>query len=154
MTLSAVAKEIAQQRGEFSLFAAMHRPDTSDRWEAVVAAPWLDPEGMKDYRYLAVKLQGFFAWNQGPRLSHASILKLNNPIVRALLASRDPEAGQVYLMTEPAGPVEFDKGFLIARKPLKLVSGERPKGLAPRVKMTSAGTSGGKKRSQAAGGTR
>ncbi len=64
--LSAIASEVARERGEFTLFAIMHRRNAPDSWDVVVAAPWLDTEGMKDYRYLTGKLVRFFTWGQGP----------------------------------------------------------------------------------------
>ena len=145
--IPAVAAEIARERGEFTLFAVMHRLDVPDWWDVIVAAPWLDTESIKDYRYFAAKLLPFFSWDRTPRLSHVSILALNNPVVRALLASPDLQPGRVCLMTEPAGPVEFDKGFLVARKPMKLATATRSDSLAPRSKAPAAKASRRKKAS-------
>jgi hypothetical protein len=145
--IAAVATEVASERGAFTLFAIMHRADAPDWWDVVVAAPWLDAEGMKDYRYFAQKLGKFHDWDQTPRLSHVSILKLDNPVVRALLASRDLEVGKICAINEPAGPVDFDKGFLVARKPVKLTIATKSNTRSFRAKTPSARTSPRKKAS-------
>jgi len=145
--IAAVAAETARERGAFTLFAIMHRADAPDWWDLVVAAPWLDAEGMKDYRYFARKLGKFLDWDQTPRLSHVSILKLDNPVVRALLASRDLEVGKVCAINEPAGPVEFDKGFLVARKAMKLAAVEGRNGGIRAARIPSAKASRTKKAS-------
>lgn len=114
--IAAVAQEIARERGPFTLFAIMHRPDTPDWWNVVVSAPWLDPEGLADYRYLTEKFKGFSRWDKMPRISHVSILRGNDPIVLDLVASRELEPGRICPMIEPVGPIDFDKGYLVERR--------------------------------------
>ena len=43
--------EIAQEKGDFTFFALFMREDVSDRWDLIVAAPWVgeDKRGAVDY---------------------------------------------------------------------------------------------------------
>lgn len=43
--------EIAQERGDFTLFALFMREDVPDRWDLIISAPWVgeDKRGAVDY---------------------------------------------------------------------------------------------------------
>jgi len=55
--LESLEKKIADERGEFSLFGLFLREDAEDRWDIVVAAPWLNADSMEDINYIAKKLK-------------------------------------------------------------------------------------------------
>jgi hypothetical protein len=51
--LRAIAQKAAAEKGKFSFFALLLREDAPDRWDLVVAAPWIDKDKMGALKYLA-----------------------------------------------------------------------------------------------------
>ena len=49
--------EIAQEKGDFTFFALFMREDVPDRWDLIVAAPWVgeDKRGAVDYLISQIK---------------------------------------------------------------------------------------------------
>ena len=47
---------MANERGPFLLFGLFRRADLPERWDLVVAAPWLEPSTLESFEYIAKKL--------------------------------------------------------------------------------------------------
>jgi len=49
--------EIAQEKGDFTLFALFMREDVPDRWDLIISAPWVaeDKQGAVDYLVAQIK---------------------------------------------------------------------------------------------------
>lgn len=51
-------REMAQEKGNFTLFALLHREEADpDRWDLVVSAPWIQGVQLDTLRYIAGKLK-------------------------------------------------------------------------------------------------
>jgi hypothetical protein len=82
--LSSLEQDIANERGEFSLFALFLREDAENRWDLVVAASWLNPDSMDDNNYIAKKLKSRIAENELLSISRIVLLDLHDPIVQII----------------------------------------------------------------------
>lgn len=49
--------ELAQERGDFVLFALFTREEVPDRWHLMISAPWLDQDEQRAVRYLVDQIK-------------------------------------------------------------------------------------------------
>jgi hypothetical protein len=69
-----LAKEIAAERGRFTVFAYVLREDAI-AWDLVVAAPWIDADNMGALRFFAQKLQRILTKDELLNLSGVILLR-------------------------------------------------------------------------------
>ena len=67
--LESLEKEIADAKGEFSVFGLFLREDAENRWDIVVAAPWLNSDSMEDLNYIVSKLNYYLKNNKQPSIN-------------------------------------------------------------------------------------
>jgi len=78
-----MAKEIADERGELALFALFLREDT-EKWDLVVAAPWVKTDSMEDYKYMADKLKQYLEISYLLSISRIVLLDISDSIVQII----------------------------------------------------------------------
>jgi hypothetical protein len=79
-----LALSISAEKGEFALFGLFLREDAPNRWDLVVAAPWLDRDRRGGMEYLAKKLRLRLTSEELLTLSGIVVLETDNPGVRAM----------------------------------------------------------------------
>ncbi|MFZ5447090.1 MAG: hypothetical protein ACOZFS_00430 [Thermodesulfobacteriota bacterium] len=82
--LESLEKEIANEKGDFSLFGLFLREDAENRWDLVVSATWLNSDSIEDLNYIASKLQSYLKNSELISISRIVILDLNDPIVQII----------------------------------------------------------------------
>jgi hypothetical protein len=82
--LESLEKEIADERDEFSLFGLFLREDAENRWDLVVAAPWLNADSMIDINYIANKLKSCIEDSELLSISRIVLVELHDPIVQII----------------------------------------------------------------------
>lgn len=102
--LKSIAKEIAEERREISLFAFFLREDAGNRWDLVVAAPWINTDSMEDYKYIADKLKYYLEVNELLSISRIVLLDTYDSIVQII---------NNYCSVEPGGLLELYDLFSI-----------------------------------------
>ena len=55
--LASLERDIASEKGEFSLFALFLREDAEDKWDLLASAPWLEPNNRESLEYLVNRLR-------------------------------------------------------------------------------------------------
>ena len=95
--MKSVAKDIADERGDLSLFAIFLREDV-DKWDVVVAAPWLSTDNMEDYKYVADKIKQYLVVNELLSISRIVLLGLHDSIVQIV---------NNYCSVKPGGSLEL-----------------------------------------------
>jgi hypothetical protein len=75
---------LSQARGAFSLFALFLREDALDKWDLLVAAPWIDADRKEALSYITNQVQQAFKPHELSRLSRVVLVEQANPAVRAL----------------------------------------------------------------------
>ena len=54
--LQRIERELSRKKGPFALFGLFLREDVSDRWDLLVAAPWMEGREVEAVRLIASKL--------------------------------------------------------------------------------------------------
>jgi hypothetical protein len=87
-----IEKEIAGERGDLSLFALFLRED-SDKWDVVVAAPWLSEHEKSDLDYLVKKVKEHFEIQEMLALSRIIVVSPSDEAVKSINDSYKVEHG-------------------------------------------------------------
>ena len=99
-----IAKEVAEERGEPSLFALFLREDAENKWDLVVAAPWLNTDKIEDINYIADKLKHHLDVSELLFISRIILLDIYDPIVQSI---------NNYCRVKPGGSLELYDLFSI-----------------------------------------
>jgi hypothetical protein len=75
---------ISAEKGNFRLFALFLREDAPNKWDLVVAAPWMDSNQGAALRLIDSKLQKSFAVGEILKLSKIVIIESGSPLLSSL----------------------------------------------------------------------
>ena len=103
-------RQVAAERGDFSLFALCLREGAIGKWDLVVTAPWLEGDDGEGLRYLARLLQS--------RLSPKELLSLSGVIV---LSESDPFPVALKRLGKTEHSSRFSREMEVAGVPLEKV---------------------------------
>lgn len=127
--LESLEKDIADEKGEFSLFGLFLREDAENRWDLVVAAPWLNSDSMEDLTYIASKLKTILKNSEFLSISRIVILDLHDPIVQIIHTTWGvPRGGSLELNNPQLFSLPFKYAYIIisqSRKPVLVNVGKR-----------------------------
>ena len=82
--LTAIEKETSAERGEYNLFALFLREDSSNKWDILVSANWINKNKENALKYLAQKIQKAFTPEELFQISRIVIIEENNPALPVL----------------------------------------------------------------------
>lgn len=82
--LAEVEKEVALEKGAFTLFALVLREDAPDLWDLLVAAPWIEANKEDAIKYIATKVKKVLAPQELMTLSRIVVIEQDNPFLDAL----------------------------------------------------------------------
>lgn len=108
-----IEQRIAQQRGGFSLFALFLREDSPDKWDMVVAAPWINGDKGAALRYLAGQLQSELSQEELLRLSRIVIVEPDNPALNAIHNAIQIEHGGMEIQNSTFFGLSIKHGYII-----------------------------------------
>ena len=77
-------QKLSLEKGEFTLFALFLREDAPNKWDFVVAAPWIDADRKSALPYIAHQIQKTFKPNEIVALSRIVLIEKDNPGLSAL----------------------------------------------------------------------
>lgn len=77
-------RDIASEKGAFSLFALLLREDAEDKWDLVASAPWLDVNKKASLEYLVNQVDSRLDTQELLSLSRIILLEKGNPILKAI----------------------------------------------------------------------
>jgi hypothetical protein len=115
--------EIAQEKGDFALFALFLREEVPDRWDLIAAAPWAFNDQQKATNYFINKIKSVLGAQELLNLSrivlvdpdHADVVNLNRAIrvEHGAVEFKDSsfsgvpvKQGLIITSKRPAAPVE------------------------------------------------
>lgn len=78
-------RQLAEEKGLFSLFALFLREDAPNKWDVVVSAPWVDKDKGEALAYLAKSLQSSLSPDELLSLSRIVLVEQDNPGLDAIL---------------------------------------------------------------------
>ena len=79
-----IERSIAQEQGEFKLFALFEREDIQGIWDVVLAADWLPGEEMKSLKYIFRKIRAVLDKKEFLKVSKVVLLDVNEPFVKEI----------------------------------------------------------------------
>ena len=82
--LASLERDIASEKGEFSLFALFLREDADDKWDLLASAPWLDANKRESLEYLVNQLRSRLDTQELLSLSMIVLLEKDNPVLEAI----------------------------------------------------------------------
>ena len=82
--LASLERDIASEKGEFSLFALFLREDADDKWDLLASAPWLEANNRKSLDYLVNQLRARLDTQELLSLSMIVLLEKDNPVLEAI----------------------------------------------------------------------
>jgi hypothetical protein len=82
--LVTLERGISAERGAFVLFALFLREDSPNRWDLVVAAPWLKTDKKESWDYVANQLQSRLTPQELVSLSRIVLIDEDNPALEAI----------------------------------------------------------------------
>ena len=82
--LASLERDIASEKGEFSLFALFLREDAGDTWDLLASAPWLEADKRESLDYLVNQLRARLDTQELLSLSRIVLLEKGNPVLEAI----------------------------------------------------------------------
>jgi hypothetical protein len=82
--LASLERDIASEKGEFSLFALFLREDADNKWDFLASAPWLEANNRESLDYLANQLRARLDTQELLSLSMIVLLEQDNPVLEAI----------------------------------------------------------------------
>lgn len=134
--LAAIEKEVAAERGEFSLFALIEKEEwdeyspvpTGSSWRLYVAAPWIWADEMAAFQCLHEKVRPYEAgWNPFMRSLSIWTVPANSPHLDEVWEYCDTADGMVEVYNVDILDVTALRGYIFAsRRPAELPQVEQP----------------------------
>lgn len=89
--LVSLEKEIASEKGPFSLFALFLREESPNRWDLVVSASWIKADEVSALRYMVNNIQSHLNLEESIFISRIIFIDENNPALEAIHRSISTE---------------------------------------------------------------
>jgi len=77
-------RKISKEKGDFALFALFLREDALDKWDLVVAAPWIESNRKTALPYITNQIQAKFKPEELTSLSRVVLVEQTNPALDAI----------------------------------------------------------------------
>ena len=108
--------EIAEKRGDFSLFALFLREDVPDRWDLMVSAPWVAPNKQEAVDYLIAEIKSHLGPQDLINLSRIVLVDPDDVPVQALNKAFHVEHGRVEVRDSNFFGLPIRHAFIITSK--------------------------------------
>jgi len=82
--LASLERDIASEKGEFSLFGLFLREDSEGKWDLLASAPWLETNQKEGLEYLVDQTRSRLNIQELLSLSRIVLLEKGNPILEAI----------------------------------------------------------------------
>ena len=82
--IAKLGQAISEEKGPFQLFALFLREDAPDKWDLIVAAPWIEHDKAKAVTYIAHKAQKALTKTELVKLSRIVAIDKGNPALDVL----------------------------------------------------------------------
>lgn len=115
-------QRIAEEKGAFSLFALFLREDAPDKWDLVVAAPWMATDRAKTLSYLTEQLKREFNPLELIRLSRIVIVDQHSPALEAINRAMRIEHSAVEMQNSNFFGLQMKHAYIITSQPVPVVS--------------------------------
>src|SRR5262249_30012541 len=113
------------EKGAFEFFGLLLREEAPNRWDLVLAAPWLKPHNLKSLEFIADHLRSILKLEEMVMLSRIVILGPDSPVLDPLLEEFHVEHGLVQARHVEFAGMGFRHVYVITAKRLRVPEGEK-----------------------------
>jgi hypothetical protein len=107
---------IAEERGDFALFALFLREDAPDRWDLIVSAPWLDSDKRRAVDYFVEQIKSRLGEEVLINLSTIVVADPRDASVQALNHAVEAEHGGIEIRDSNFFGLPVKHAFIITSK--------------------------------------
>ncbi len=116
--LASIEKMLSVQNGSFWLFALLERAESPEKWDLVVAAPWLQEESRKSLDDIIELIGNKLAETELLQISRIIVLNPENPIVQYLTSAFSHEHSFNHVENTIINGMEISRAIIItSRRP-------------------------------------
>ncbi len=110
---SELEKEISIKKGAFTLFALFLREEAGDKWDLVVAAPWIEANRKEALSFMAKQTQAKFKPDELVNLSRIVLIDQNNPALDAINRTIKIEHGSVDVQSSNFFGLQIKHAYIV-----------------------------------------
>lgn len=114
--ISAIERETSLEKGDYNLFALFLREESSNKWDILVSANWIDENKEKALKYLAQKIQTEFTSEELVQIARIVIIEGENPALPELQQTINTEHGTAEIKDSTLFGLQIKHAFLITSK--------------------------------------
>jgi hypothetical protein len=114
--LTIVEKETSAEKGKYDLFALFLREDSSNKWDILVSADWMDERKEEVLKYLSQKIQKAFTPDELFQISRIVIIEKDNPSLPGLQRAFNGEHGAIEIKDATFFGLQIKHAFLITSR--------------------------------------
>jgi hypothetical protein len=107
-------RRLSEEMGGFALFALFLREDASDKWDLIVAAPWIEVDRKRALSRITEAIQEAFSPEELTRLSRVVIVDLANPAVEAVNHAVSIQHGQAEIRDNNFFGLQIKHAYVIS----------------------------------------
>jgi len=111
-----IERSLSEKKGAFNLFALFLREDAPDKWDLLIAAPWLERNRPDALRYIAQALQKSLRKDELLKLSRIVIIDQENPALDALQSAIHVEHGDTEIQNSNFFGLQIRHAYLITSR--------------------------------------
>jgi hypothetical protein len=114
----ALERKLSTEKGDFMLFALFMRDDAMDKWDLVVAAPWIESNRKTALRYVTNQIQAAFKPDEITHLSRVVLVDETNPALDAINRAIRVQHGVADIQNSDFFGLQIKHGYIItSQKP-------------------------------------
>jgi hypothetical protein len=111
-------RKISEKKGDFALFALFLREDAIDKWDLLVAAPWVETDRKTALSYITKQIQSSFKPGELTQLSRVVLIDQTNPALDAINRAMKIEHGVADVQNNNFFGLQIKHAFIItSQKP-------------------------------------
>lgn len=114
----ALERRLSQERGEFSLVALFLREDATNKWDLIMAAPWIDEDRTGALPFITTQIQQSFSSEELAALSRVVLVEQSNPAIAAINQAVNCEHGQIEIRDSNFFGLQIRLAYIITSRNL------------------------------------
>lgn len=108
--------EISKDKGQFSLFALFLREDSPNKWDLLVAAPWIEKNKNLALKHIASIIQKTLTQEELIKISRIIIIDCNNKALNAIQRAFSAEHGMTEIVNSNFFGLNIKHAYIITSK--------------------------------------
>ena len=114
--LKAIEQRMAEEKGQFDLFALFLREDSPNRWDLVVSSDWINEGKKQALQYIAKNVQETLSKDELLNLSRITIIDQHSPALEAFHKAVRVEHGMTEVKDGNFFGLQIKQAYIITSK--------------------------------------